>query len=529
MSTVPPPLPPDSQSTQKEGRERVADIRLYLLVQSGRLGRRLRVRLSNRRRAKHGLAQGELIVAFTNEEDARSRALAAVNIAVERTKGLGKVEFIPVRRIGGEVSRQKRERWRWTERTPPEDEWNVRRGLTRSYVGVATDPGLESVVHRAIRIAAWRFRLPKSRRGLVVMYSPAVVPAQPFVPRGPIEFSADYQSAKKLVGADRVDARGVTIMVIDPDLPDLDEIEPLFPDIRERVRIPGGGEIRSGHGTLMTAIVADIARNADIVAVAMREPGVEAFGVFSLIGLLNQNFEDVDLIMASVTFGEAKDTWAEKGKHQSLVDAFTGRRYQAQRPPALFPTGNLDEGVDVKVIGVPARLAATLGIGCAVATKEGVLMCRSDGSCHGKKDDDPPLHWWLAPGGGFRRVGDVDPFVKVNGEPQAGTSIANAFAAGMLAGVVRRLRKQSATRTPELAANVRYVNEKLAATPDSEQSREILDHLGEEFSGSVSFDRLARECETLANPKLVDPYDAFEHGGGVLTLSVDRGNAPNVP
>jgi hypothetical protein len=528
MSTARTTLSPDSRSPQKEGRERVADILLYLLVQYGRLGGRLGVRLSNRRRAKQGFARGELIVAFTNEEDARSRALAAVNLAVDRTQGLGKVRFIPMRRFGREVSRQKRERWRLIERTPPEDEWNVRRGLTRSYVGVATDPGLESVVHRAIRIAAWRFRLPKSRSGLVVMYSPAVVPAPPFVPRGPIDFSPDYQKAKKLVGADTVDAQGVTIMVIDPDLPDLDEIEPLVPDIKRRVTILNAGEIQSGHGTLMTAIVADIARNANIVAVAMREPGGEDVGVLTLVGVLNDDFDDVDLIMASVTFAESKATFAEKGKHHSLIDAFAGRRNRPRRPPALFPTGNLDEGVELDRIGVPARLAATLGIGCAVATADG-SMRRSDGSCYGDKDDDPPLHWWLAPGGGFRRVGDVDPFIKVNGEPQAGTSIANAFAAGMLAGVIRRLREATATRTPELEANVRYVERKVAETPDSERSQDLLDHVVEELSGTVSFDRLARECETLAKTELVDPYDVFEHGGGVLSLSVDPGNAPNAP
>jgi hypothetical protein len=72
--------------------------------------------------------------------------------------------------------------------------------------------------------------------------------------------------------------------------------------------------------------------------------------------------------------------------------------------------------------------------------------------------------------------------------------------------------------TPELEASVRDVDHTLAATPHSEQSLEILDHLGEEFSGTVSFDRLARECANLAKAEMVDQYLPFEHGGGVLML-----------
>jgi hypothetical protein len=73
--------------------------------------------------------------------------------------------------------------------------------------------------------------------------------------------------------------------------------------------------------------------------------------------------------------------------------------------------------------------------------------------------------------------------------------------------------------SPDLVRNVRYVDRKLAETPDSEQSREIVDHVGELFEGTVSFDRLARECADLAKKQLLDPYDALEHGGGVLTFS----------
>jgi hypothetical protein len=516
MSAPESPVSPGSESPQqRDSRELLSDVLLALLVRYGRLGRWLRVRRSNKRRVARGVAQGELIVAFTNDEDARSRAIAAVNLALARSERLGKVRFIPVRTPAGDAPRKTREHWRWTEATPAEEEWNVRRGLTRSYVGVATPPGLENVVKRAIEVAAWRFRLPASRRGLVVIHSPVVVAAPSFVPRGAIKFSDEYKAAKKVVGADNIDATGVTIMIIDPDIPDLQELERLDPDIAAHVTIQGPhGPIQAGHGTLMTAIVGDIARNADIIAVSMREPTVETDGFFTLLGLLQAELADVDLIVASVTFGDAPGTWAEIGRNQSLVDAFSSRRYRPRRPPALFPTGNLDDGVDVKCIGVPARLAATVGIGCADVTSDGHVR-RSEGSRYGEKDGDQPSEWWLAPGGGFRRVGDVDPFVTVNGEPQAGTSIANAFAGGLLAGAVRRLRQTRSASTAALRANVRRIDETLAATPDTEQSRVIFDTMGGAFTGTITLDGLITECAALTS-KTIDDYLPFEHGDGLL-------------
>jgi hypothetical protein len=514
MSSAAPSAPPET--TERGLRERAADFLFAVLVWYGKRGRRAREWGSNRRRKKLGLARGELIVVFTNDEDARSRALGAIAFTMDKMQRVGKVHRIPVRSPAqrGRPEGDEKPR-RWGVQPPQEHEPFVRRALTRSYTGVSTEPGLEKVVRLALRLAAWRYRLPDSRRGLIVMYSPLVVSAHAPVPAGRIVFSREYTNAKALVGADNVDSRGVTIMVIDNDHPDLDQ---LVPQVAKRVTIRPPGRGVNGHATLMTAVVGDIARDAEIVAVALREPDFEDQGAFTLIDVLHQDEDEVDLIVASLAFPDGSERRAERGRDRSFIDTFTQRRYRPRRPPALFPTGNLDQDVDVSRLCVPARFEATITIGSVAIGAEGELVRRSEGSRYGLKDGDAPSAWWLAPGGSFRSVGDVDPFVTVNGVPQAGTSIANAFAGGLLAGVVTRFRQQRPAPTPKLRANVERIEGTLAATPRSDQSQVILDALGTVHGGTVTFDALAQECARLARCELVEGYLALEHGGGLLRL-----------
>jgi hypothetical protein len=515
MTSVTPPASPET--IERGRRDRVAGLLFATLVLYGKRGRRLRAWRSKRRRIKLGLARGELIVAFTNEEDARRRALAAIAMAVDRMQRVGKVRRIPVRHAKRrDLPKHDENRRRWAAAPPHEPERFVRRGLTRSYAGVSTEPGLETVVRLALRLAAWRYRLPNSRRGLLVMYSPAVVPAHAPVPVGDIVFSPEYAAAKALVGADKVDSRGVTIMVIDNDPPVLARLDPTVAP-RVTIRPPHGPTV-DGHATLMTAVVGDIARDAEIVAVALSEPGAEDDGAYALVDVLHEDEDGVDLIVASLTFAEGTKTRAERGRDRSLIDAFTARRYLARRPPALFPTGNLEEHVSVEELGVPGRFEATITIGSAAVGPGGDVMRRSEGSRYGKKDGKAASAWWLAPGGAFRRVSDVDPFVTVNGVANAGTSIANAFAGGLLAGVARRVRQQAPAPTAQLEANVQRIEAKLATTPSAEQSEVMLDTLGTEHAGTVTFDRLVRECARLQRDDMVDGYVSFEHGGGLLRL-----------
>jgi len=269
---------------------------------------------------------------------------------------------------------------------------------------------------------------------------------------------------------------------------------------------------------LMTAIVGDIARDAQIVAVALSEPGAETEGAFTLIDVLNEDEDGVDLIVASLAFPDGTEKRAERGRDRSFVRAFTERRYLPRRPPALFPTGNLDKDVSVDRLGVPARFEATISIGSAAVGAHGQVVRRSEGSRYGEKEGKAPSAWWLAPGGAFRRVGDVDPFVTVDGVANAGTSIANAFAGGLLAGIVRRLRQQVSAPTPTLQANVQRIEGTLANTASSDQSQVMLDKLGTVHAGTVTFDRLAGECARLARRDMVDGYVSLEHGGGLLRL-----------
>jgi hypothetical protein len=514
--TVQSPKSPGSGSPQRDLHERIADTRLEVLVRSARFGRRLRVWRSKTRRTKQGLAQGELLVAFTNEEDARSRALAAIWLAVGKTERLGDVRLIGVRPAAPPLPQERPVPPRWRTKKLTEDEPYVRRGLTRSYAGVLTPPGLENVIRRAITLAAWRYRLPASRRGLVVQHSPVVVPAHAATPLGDVVFSAEYTAAKKFVGADNVDATGVTIMIIDNDIPDVGRLRP---DLRKRVTVrPPHRNVRDGHATLMTAIVGDIARGANIIAVALREPGATSEGAFTLIDVLSHDEEGVDLIVASVSFAQGTETRAERGRDDYFVRAFTERRYLPRRPPALFPTGNVQEEKDRDSLAVPARFETTIGIGSAAVAPGGRLMRRSAGSRYGPKDGDDPFAWWLAPGGTFRRVGDIDPFVIVGVDEHAGTSVANAFAGGMLAAVIRRLRKSQSpsARAPK---KVREVEDILLETRDSERSQIALDRLGTVAAETITYDALVRECARLAHKEdKVEGYAAREHGDGLLCL-----------
>jgi hypothetical protein len=225
----------------------------------------------------------------------------------------------------------------------------------------------------------------------------------------------------------------------------------------------------------------------------------------------------VDLIVASLSFARGTETRAERSRDDYFVRAFTDRRYLPRRPPALFPTGNVKKEKDRDSLAAPARFAATIGIGSAAVAPGGRLVRRSAGSRYGSKDGDDPFAWWLAPGGTFPRV-DGDPFVSVDGVEHAGTSLANAFAGGMLAGVIRQLRESPSPSAPA-AEKVREVEDILLQTPDSERSQIALDRLGTVAGETITYDALVRECARLAHKEdKVEGYVAREHGDGLLCL-----------
>jgi hypothetical protein len=439
-----------------------------------------------RRREPSGrkLAAGEVIVAFPEQAWRGERSTAAAAV----------VELI-VRRMS---------RWDVTAGTRPLS------GLSRRYLLISTAAGAEDDVVRALKVAAWRFGLPRGRLGMLVVRSPLLLPAALITPPGSIEFTSHYDAAKAIVGAINVDARDVTILVIDVDRPDTRFLDA---EVIERLEVleASGHEITDGHATLMTAIVGDIARGAKIKTLSIGDE--RGAGLWSLLEVLLGDLE-TDLIVASLSAPEGKRPRDERARETVFDSLLRSRENQPSRPPLLFPTGNHDlndRGPEIDTIAIPARFPSVIAIG-ALDTKQG----RAAGSRYGRKRGADPSAWWLAPGGSFGSDAPEEPLATMGGVTQVGTSIANAIAGGVAAAAIHNLRADPSPRDPLLNDALDELERRLQDTPGAEQSLVLAKAIRSRHTGAITHTLLVSEFERLA--RRVTKHVPLEHGQGVLCL-----------
>jgi hypothetical protein len=384
--------------------------------------------------------------------------------------------------------------------------------LSRTYVRLHVAMGAEDDALRAINVASWKYGLPRGRRGVLAVRSPAIIPAAAEGPPGPITFTDAYVEAKRRIGVDGGDADGVKVLIIDVDRPDRRYL-PASAELE--ILDPSDRAISDGHATLMTAIVADIAGGAKITTRSICDDD-SSQGFWALLDVLTSE-QDADLIVASVTAPEGGSSKDGRGRDNVFDSLLRSRVLFPNRPPIVFPTGNHEfepGGERIDEIAIPARFESVVAIGACDESGG-----RSTGSRFGVKTGGDPHAWWLAPGGSFPGQSVWNALVEMDGRPQAGTSIANAMAAGLIACLIRSRRERQPGADLGFDSAVEGLMSGLRAHPGAERPLALASGLLDVHSGgSVTLAKLIAELETLSDPDGIRGYDVHEHGCGMLCL-----------
>ena len=139
------------------------------------------------------------------------------------------------------------------------------------------------------------------------------------------------------------------------------------------------------------------------------------------------------------------------------------------RPIVILPTGNARDGEPIDEIAVPGRFASALTIGAIDPRGR-----RASGSRYGSKDGSAQYEWWVAPGGAFD-IDDVETAcATMGGVPQAGTSVANAVAGGLVACLINELRNSHSV-TPIQADEAAVLARLIEALPARSHQRAELE------------------------------------------------------
>lgn len=437
------------------------------------------------------LAPGEVVISYPNRIWHDGRADAAMAAIERATDRFGR-------------------RWQVAFRQVPSTEKRKLRGVSRSYVCLAGPPGLEEDMIRAVRVAAWQYGLEYGRSGVLMTRSSLLRTEAEPDPPGEIEFTKDYYAAKQMIGGNEIVADGVKILLVDVDRPhklSLDE------DVRKRVHIvnPSNRKIEDGHATVLTAILCDIATEAEIFALSIG--GDAKVTDWSLLNMLLRDFRDIDLVVASLSTTEGSTSQTGEDRRSVLDSVLRQRRYLPLRPPIFFPTGNRRSDEKVSTLALPARFESAIAIGAVEIEGDPPIATRSVGSRFGEKAGNDTSAWWVAPGGGFDDTPTVA-LATMGGKPQAGTSLANAMAAGVAAGVIGRLRAEERPPNSAFDAAVDELRASLRLTAGAEESLKLLEALRVRHRGAVTFDRLTSELQVREGA--LAEYKALEHGRGML-------------
>jgi hypothetical protein len=395
--------------------------------------------------------------------------------------------------------------------------------LRRQYVCLTSRPGFEPDVMRVFKVAAWRDRLELGPDGVHVVRAPTVRPtSDDVVPLGQIHFTEHHAKAKQVAGfVGGESAAGVDIVVID-----LDPADPTYldPSLEVKTTTAENLTVRDGHGTLVTAVVADVARGARIRSVGIgRAEGRTTGTVWPLLTAVVEE-RRADLIVASLSIvdtGSAESRERTQYMRTWLHDV----TMSALRPIVLCPTGNHAPGYgDIDTIDVPARLEGATAIGAVDVTYR-----RAATSRYGKVEGSQASRWWVAPGGSFGDSGPEQALVTVSDEAQAGTSVANAFAGGVMAVLLSRLRQERSALavSNEKALAIESAHQialDFAARDDPdkfEAQRQVADDQRAQALGALTRFQLLEALKANAEASrawLAEPYDCAHHGLGLVCL-----------
>lgn len=420
MTTVPPQSPEPQRRPDRAGSApltiRGRNQLRWILI---RCWIRLLVRPRPRKRARGALVPGELMIAAPARAQidtvldqvatrfgrlTPARSTFARPAPRETSDGLGAQQLVPLR---------------------------------YRYARVTCRPGTERYLARAIRVVARSLRI--GGFDVHVVQSMWLVQNAEPVPSGEIVFDDSFLADIERLRTSNCRGAGVRVLVVDRMMP---------------AQLCGSvGVVADGHGTLMYEIVRTVAPGAWLDAVAVG-PQHEASS-WSLLEAVAEH-RDADVLVVSLSL-EA----GGKGKLAADRRAFMARwlndvTRSPLRPIVVLPTGNAGHSEPIDELAIPGRFEAAVTIGAITPTGH-----RASGSRYGPKEGAARYEWWVAPGGDFDIVGVQAACATMGGVPQAGTSVANAVAGGMIACLIEELR---ATRV-------------LAAPPPDEQ--DVLDRLAD--------------------------------------------------
>jgi hypothetical protein len=337
--------------------------------------------------------------------------------------------------------------------------------------------------------------------------------AQAPVEVGPLTFTPNYMRMKEELGLlGHTCDEGINVLIVDASPPIL---KYLPEGLRDRVEILGESETNSddGHGTLVTAIVADIAKGATIRAV-----GAGHNGLMTWQQLQNafSKYRDQDVIVASIELVEGNPSSREvSDRDTEIAHYFRALANSPRRPLVIFPTGNDETGRPENGLAVPARMENVVAIGAL-----GTDHRRAVGSRYGPKEGMDGSQWWLAPGGSFTQSEVTDPLVTMADIPHAGTSLAAAVAAGIAALAITRLRSER----PPSPRREEVVRELCSRIPSensliAESRYLLLSDFDDVLRGEPGRATLLEYFNSIAKRNLVGEYDARSCGRGLLTFA----------
>jgi len=335
------------------------------------------------------------------------------------------------------------------------------------------------------------------------------------VPLGPVTFDTSQLARLKHRAGVGVgsSAAGVRILVLDVDAADPD----LFPDdVSRPVESRGGRPAADGHGTLVAAVVAAVAPDAEVHVVGLRDE--KSGATWRRIHNEVAGKWEFDIIVAALTLSdEEHDPGSRSDRDVEIEEFFRGLACSPIRPVMLFPTGNDEIGEIISTISAPARVENVIAIGSVDSS-----LALSKGSRYGRKTGAEPSRWWVAPGGSFTADSEDDSFVFVNGRPCAGTSVAVAFAAGVVAVCVAELRDSAPTETsPWVQTLDESVQRLLAASEENElvarRQGAIVTELAAVAKGARGRAHLIRALERNARGvALLPDFSPSTHGRGLI-------------
>ncbi len=322
------------------------------------------------------------------------------------------------------------------------------------YARMRCTPGAERYVTAGIQIAARHLSAGSFRASAV--QAMRVVQNAAMTPSGPIELAPDFLAEVDSARPGHHRGSDVRVLIVDTMVPaQLADPGTVMPD---------------GHGTLMHEIVTTVAPQATVQAVAIGAQ-YEASS-WSLLRAVTEN-RDTDVMVASLSLDAGDDDPRADDRREFMSRWLEDVTRSPLRPIVVLPTGNARRGgEEIDRIAIPARFAAALTIGALDPAGR-----RASGSRYGSKDGPAAFDWWVAPGGAFDVDEVVTPCASMGGVPQAGTSVANAVAGGLIACLIDELRWSAGIVRDEAADEAAVHARMIEALPAGSSQRTELERI----------------------------------------------------